>query len=119
MPVRRPRKPEPPRYELVQGQPQLQPDLAAWKSWQAAAGDTVIVQETDYRGMHVSTVFTGVDELPRLRPGPPKLYKTQVSGGRGNGLVLASATASEARQAHGRMLAVLRKYYADDPPPQG
>ncbi|MFO0899917.1 MAG: hypothetical protein U0836_21000 [Pirellulales bacterium] len=116
MAIRRPRKPEPLRYELVKGEPQLQPDVAAWKAWQTAAGDTLILQESDYRGMHVSTTFTGVDDVPRLKPGPPKLYKTTVSGGRGNGLVLASASAAEARQAHGRMLAVLRKYYSDDSP---
>jgi hypothetical protein len=115
MALKRPRKPARPLYELVDGEPVLQPDPAAWKAWQSAAGDTLIVQESDFRGMHVSTDFTGIDDIPRLQPGPPKLYKTRVSGGRGNGMMLASATQAAARQAHARMLAVLKKYYSDDP----
>jgi len=115
MAVKRPRKPARPLYVLVEGEPVLQPDPVAWKAWQSAAGDALVVQESDYRDMHVSTEFTGVDDIPRLQPGPPRLFKTRVSGGRGNGMMLASATKPEARQAHGRMLAVLKKYYSDDP----
>jgi hypothetical protein len=114
--AKRRKRPPPNHYRLVHGQPVLEPNLAAWDQWQAEHRDDLLLASTTWRAMQIDTFFHGIDDLPQLVPGPPKLYRTTVTGGKGNGMFRAYATRNAALSGHAQMVAVVQKYCGDDKP---
>ena len=114
---RRRRRQPPQRFVLREGRPVLEPDAVVWKQWLKASEKDRLVARSEFRDMQVITEFTGIDDIPRLVPGPPQLFKTTVIGGNGAGMFRAYVTAGEAKSGHKLMLKLLRKYFAKDDEP--
>lgn len=112
MAKRRKRRPAPKRYILEGDRPVEELDPSRWSTWHKQFAEDCLLGNDQLDEMDVTTSFTGVADIPRLDPGPPKLYKTVVTGGKGNGMFRAYATDPQARAGHGEMLRMLEKYFA-------
>ena len=61
-----------------QGKPVLEPNILRWARWYESADRRVAWSDIS-QGVHVSTVFLGIDH--NFGGGPPLLYETMVFGG--------------------------------------
>jgi hypothetical protein len=97
---------------ILEGHKAVPADLMTWASWFEAAGDSLIVAETDIAHVSVSTVFLGLHRFSRA--GPPQIFETMIFGGPEDGWQERCATWEEAEALHQRAIAVAEAAFESD-----
>lgn len=64
---------------ILEGETPVKTDLMTWAKWFEAGCDNRRVASTKRDGIHVSTVFLGLDH--QWGEGPPILFETMIFGG--------------------------------------
>ncbi len=98
-------------YRLDGDTPVIEPDFAAWCLWFYGQGRDHHLAETWVGDVRVSTVFLGVDPIPRP-DGRPLLWETLIDGGESDGVRDQYASAAEARRGHEEAVASLGVGYS-------
>lgn len=94
------------KYYILEGHMAVPCDMMAWARWLEKDRKARIVAQTDVAGVHVSTVFLGLDH--QYGDGPPLIFETMIFGGKHDQDQWRYTTWKEAETGHSRAVRLAR-----------
>ncbi len=85
-------------HYILDGHTPITTDLMTWAKWFEKGNDNRRVASTKKNGIHVSTVFLGIDH--QWGEGPPLLFETMIFGGENDEWQDRCSTWDEAEKMH-------------------
>jgi hypothetical protein len=89
-------------FYILEGKTPKKVDLTTWAKWFEAGDDNRRVASTMKDGVHVSTVFLGLDHSIPAVNSEPVLYETMIFGGRHSDYQERCSTWEQAEAMHKR-----------------